>query len=70
MFMVAVIAIVAGAVPQSKVMMPAFVTAALKAANVQLAGVPVPTTVVGLDVSTGMPAAGTPAVHEPFGFPP
>ena len=35
----------------------------------QLAAVPVPTTVVGCDVSAGCPAAGTPAVHEPSGLP-
>jgi hypothetical protein len=33
--------------PQSNVMTPPFVTAALSAPNVQLAAVPVPTTVVG-----------------------
>jgi hypothetical protein len=36
---------------------------------VQLAAVPVPTTVVGFDVSTGCPSAGTPVEHDPFGLP-
>jgi hypothetical protein len=30
----------------------------------------VPTTVVGFDVSTGFPLAGTAVLHEPFVFPP
>jgi hypothetical protein len=37
--------------------------------NEQLDALPVPTTVVGLDVSAGCPLAGTPALQEPFGFP-
>jgi hypothetical protein len=39
-------------------MMPPFATAATKAADVQLAAVPVPTTVVGLETSTGSASAG------------
>src|SRR5271165_5823137 len=60
---------VTGAEPQSKVMMPPFFTAASSAAKVQLAAVPVPTTVVGFEVSTGLPSAGTPVEHDPFGLP-
>ena len=48
----------------------ALATAAWSAPNVQLAAVPVPTTVVGWDVSAGLPLDGTPVLHEPFGFPP
>jgi hypothetical protein len=66
---VAVTGIVTGSLPQSKVMIPPWVTAALSASNVQLAAVPVPTTVVGLVVSAGCPLAGTPALHEPLGLP-
>jgi hypothetical protein len=58
-----------GALPQLKVMTPPSVTAALSLLNVQLAAVPVPTTVVGLDVSAGCPCEGTPALHEPSGLP-
>jgi hypothetical protein len=36
---------------------------------VQVAAGPVPTTVVGCDVSAGLPSAGTPALHEPLGLP-
>jgi len=50
---VAVTLIVAGSLPQLKVMTPPFATAALSASNVQLAAVPLPTTVVGLDTSAG-----------------
>jgi hypothetical protein len=32
-------------------------------------GVPVPTTVAGVEVSTGLPLVGTPVLHEPFGLP-
>jgi hypothetical protein len=48
--------IVAGADPQSNVTMPPAATAALKACSVQLAADPSPTTVVGLDTSTGLAA--------------
>jgi hypothetical protein len=50
-------------------MMPPVVTAWFRALKVQLAAVPVPTTVVGLEVLTGVPCAGTPALHDPFGLP-
>jgi hypothetical protein len=66
---VAVTAIVTGALPQLNVMTPPLVTAALSALNVQLAALPVPTTVVGLEVSAGLPPVGMPALHEPSGFP-
>jgi hypothetical protein len=36
---------------------------------VQLAAVPVPTTVVGSDTSAGCPPEGMPALHEPSGLP-
>jgi hypothetical protein len=41
----------------------------LSALKVQLCGVPVPTTVVGVETSTGLPLDGRPALQEPFGFP-
>src|SRR5262249_47406516 len=63
----AVTAMVKGAGPQSKVTTPPVFTAWLRAPKVQLAAVPVPTTVVGLEVSTGFPCAGTPALHDPLG---
>src|SRR3954469_24514996 len=68
-FIVAVIAMVTGAVPQSKVMTPPLVTAVLSALNVQLPAVPVPMTDAGFETSAGWPAAGTPALHDPLGFP-
>jgi hypothetical protein len=68
-FMVALTKIVTLPVPQSKVITPPALTAALSALNVQLAAVPVPTTVVGLLVSAGLPSAGIPALHEPSGLP-
>ena len=49
--------------------MPPVLTAAASWVKVHDAAVPVPTTVVGLEVSTGVPCAGIPAVHEPFGLP-
>ena len=55
--------------PQSKVITPPAAAAVRSAANVQLDAVPVPTTVVGLDVSAGWPLAGTPALHDPLGLP-
>jgi hypothetical protein len=58
-FMVAVIGMVTGAVPQLNVMTPPRVTAVFSALNVQLAGVPVPTTVVGLETSAGCAPAGS-----------
>jgi hypothetical protein len=49
---------VTGEVPQSKVTTPPLVTAAASAASVQLAAVPVPTTVVGVETSAGVTGAG------------
>ena len=60
-FAVDVRTIVTGSGPQSKVMTPPFATAATNASPVQLAGVPVPTTVVGDDTSSAWPSAGTAA---------
>src|SRR5450432_3511004 len=68
-FMVAVIGMVTAPLPQLKVMTPPEVTAALSALNVQLAAVPVPTTVVGFETSAGFPFVGTPALQEPLGLP-
>jgi hypothetical protein len=45
---------VAGVAPQLKVTTPPIATADRKPASVQLAALPSPTTVVGLDVSTGL----------------
>jgi hypothetical protein len=64
---VAAMAIVTGAGPQEKVITPPVATAATTADDVQLAAVPVPTTVVGCEVSTGRPSAGIAA--WPFGLP-
>jgi hypothetical protein len=64
---VAVMAIVTGAGPHENVITPPAATAAITADDVQLAAVPVPTTVVGCEVSTGCPAAGIAA--WPFGLP-
>src|SRR6187431_460189 len=69
MVSVAVIGIVTAPAPQLNVMMPPAAAAACSALNVQLAGVPVPTTVVGLDVFAACARVGTPAAQEPFGFP-
>jgi hypothetical protein len=66
-FAVAFIAMVTGAGPQENVMMPPAATAATTAAEVQLAGVPLPTTRVGWEVSTAFASAGT--VAWPFGLP-
>ena len=68
-FIVAVIGMVTAPLPQLKVMTPPLPTAVLSAANVQLAEVPVPITLVGLDTSAGCPLDGTPALHDPFGLP-
>src|SRR5919107_1732337 len=68
-FNVAVTGMVTGFAPQLNVMMPPAVTAACRALNVQLAAVPVPTTVVGFEVLTACAFVGTPAAHEPFGLP-
>nr|WP_228561900.1 hypothetical protein [Catenulispora rubra] len=59
--------ITTGAEPHEKVMTPPFATAATTAADVQLAALPSPTTVVGCDVSTACAAAGTGA--WPSGLP-
>ncbi len=64
---VAVMVIVTGAGPHEKVMIPPAATAATTAAEVQLAGVPVPITRVGRAVLTACAAAGTGAV--PAGLP-
>ena len=56
---VACMVMVTGAGPQEKVMMPPAATAATTAADVQLAGVPLPMTRVGCEVSTACAAGGT-----------
>jgi hypothetical protein len=58
-FAVCVMTIVTGSGPQEKVMMPPAATAATTAADVQDAGVPVPTTRVGREVFTWAASAGT-----------
>ncbi len=68
-FKVDVTSMVTGAVPQSKVMTPPWVTAVFSDANVQLAAVPVPTTVAGCDVSAGCARAGRAVLHDPWGLP-
>jgi hypothetical protein len=51
-------------------MIPPWLTALARAAKVQLAGVPEPTTLVGLLVSIGWASAGRGSVvHEPSGLP-
>jgi hypothetical protein len=59
--------IVTGAGPQLKVITPPAATAATTAADVQLAGVPLPTTRSGRLVSTACAAGGT--VASPSGLP-
>ena len=49
---------VAGSDPQAKVITPPCATAATKASPVQLAALPLPTTVVGLDTSSGWASEG------------
>src|SRR5688500_15047574 len=66
-FAVAAIVITTGSGPQAKVMIPPLPTAATTAAEVQLAGVPLPTVRVGLLVSTARASAGTAAF--PCGLP-
>src|SRR4051812_17553871 len=66
---VAVTAIVTGALPQLNVITPPLPTAASSSANVQLSGVPVPTTVSGAETSADIAAAGTPARQCPSGLP-
>jgi hypothetical protein len=58
---------VTGWAPQLNLITPPFATALTTAADVQLAGVPVPTTRVGFDVSTARASAGTAA--RPVGLP-
>jgi len=61
---------VTGSGPQLNVMTPPALTAVERAWKVQLAEVPMPTTVVGLLVSTGCASAGSVSVvQEPLGFP-
>src|SRR6218665_1686 len=60
---------VTGSGPQSNVMTPPRATASTKAALVQLAGVPVPTTVVGLEMSARPASTGTAHVASAFGLP-
>jgi hypothetical protein len=64
---VAAIVIVTGDGPHENVMMPPAATAATTAAEVQLAGVPRPTTRVGCEVSTAAASAGIAAA--PFRLP-
>src|SRR4051812_49942369 len=66
---VAVTRIITGSGPQLKVMTPPAVTAVWRALKLQLAGMPVPTTAVGLAVLAAWAFAGTPAPHEPLGLP-
>jgi hypothetical protein len=72
---------VTGSGPQENVMTPPFATAAMNASAVQLAAVPLPTTVVGADESSAAASAGTsqcpsgfpaggPSFGFVFGFPP
>src|SRR5512137_2129994 len=61
--------IVVGFGPQLKVITPPLATAAMNAAPVQLAGVPVPTTVLGVELSSGPAPAGTAQVASGLGFP-
>src|SRR5712675_621190 len=70
-FAVDVRTIVTGSGPQLKVMTPPFATAATNASPVQLDGVPVPTTVVGDDTSSGCPSGGIEACPstQPAGGP-
>jgi hypothetical protein len=61
---VAVTAMVTGALPQLKVITPPLVTAVARAENVQLAGVPVPTTLVGVETSASVAPAGSALLHD------
>src|SRR5580704_10458208 len=58
---------VTGSGPQSKVTTPPAATAATTAAEVQLAGVPSPTTVVGFETSSASASGGM--GHVPAGLP-
>ena len=64
-FAVALILIVTGSGPQANRMIPPAATAATTAAEVQLAGVPRPTTRLGRELSTGRPPAGTGTERTP-----
>src|SRR6185503_1922813 len=66
-FAVAFIVMVTAAGPQWKAMTPPAATAFTTASEVQLAGVPLPMTRSGCDVSTGRASAGIEA--RPFGLP-
>src|SRR5437868_14892229 len=66
-FAVRVRVIVTGSGPHEKVMIPPSATASTKASDVQLSGVPLPTTVVGWETSSGCASAGT--AHLPSGLP-
>ncbi|MEO3810273.1 hypothetical protein ABGB17_14830 [Sphaerisporangium sp. B11E5] len=66
-FAVAFITIVTAVAPQANRITPPLATAATTAADVQLAGVPFPTTRSARDVSTALPSTGTTA--RPEGFP-
>src|SRR4051812_5377624 len=66
-FAVAVMVIVTGLLPQLKRIVPPLATAETTAAEVQLAGVPRPTTRFGWEVSTARASAGTAAC--PAGLP-
>src|SRR6187549_1960091 len=68
-FSVDVTLIVTGSGPQLKVITPPAVAAVLSAAKVQLAAVPVPITLVGLETSAACPFAGMALLQEPFGLP-
>ncbi|SER18340.1 hypothetical protein SAMN05216188_108239 [Lentzea xinjiangensis] len=60
-FAVAAIGMVSGFGPQSNVMTPPAATASTTACEVQAAGVPVPITRVGLEVSSAAASGGTAA---------
>src|SRR3954469_12760723 len=66
---VALTAMVTFPEPQLKVITPPFVAAACSAENVQLAGVPLPTTVVGVETSAARARAGRAVVQAPLGAP-
>ena len=65
-FAVSVITMVTGSGPQLNVMIPPSATASTTACDVQLAGVPVPITRSGCEVSTGRASSGS---GTPPGFP-
>jgi hypothetical protein len=63
-FKVEEIGIVTALVPQLNVIIPPVVTAAFNAANVQLAAVPLPTTLVGLETLTAWAPEGSALLQE------